>query len=166
MRRQLANIITGSRIAVSLVLMSCQTFGLAFWICYVWCGVSDMIDGPVARKTGSVSRTGSILDSIADLLFVAVCSVKILPLIVLPAWLWIWVALIVVIKIVNLVSGFVCRHKLVMPHTIANKVTGAMLFALPIAIQGLIESIPTIIVCAVATFAAVQEGFFIRNNES
>lgn len=162
MRRHLANIITGSRIAVSVALLFCVPFGITFWICYVWCGVSDMIDGPIARKTGSVSRTGSILDSIADLLFVAVCFVKILPLVIIPTWLWVWVALIAVIKIINLILGFVCQHKLVMPHTTANKVSGLLLFLLPIAYEFVGLEYPAILICLVTSFAAIQEGHLIR----
>lgn len=38
-----------------------------------------MMDGAVARKTGSVSKFGSKLDSVADFVFIVVCLIKILP---------------------------------------------------------------------------------------
>ena len=38
-----------------------------------------MIDGTIARKTGAVSNFGSRLDTIADFVFMLVCSIKILP---------------------------------------------------------------------------------------
>ncbi len=38
-----------------------------------------MIDGTVARKTGTESEFGSKLDSTADLMFVTVCLLKLLP---------------------------------------------------------------------------------------
>ena len=44
---------------------------------------------------------GSILDIIADLLFVACCAIQLLPILSIPSWLWIWAGIIVIIKIVN-----------------------------------------------------------------
>lgn len=161
----LANLLTLSRIAVSVALLFCQPFESLFWAFYAWCGISDMLDGPIARKSKSVSHTGAIFDSIADFIFVVVCCIKMLPEIAVPTWLWVWIAIIAVIKLINVISGFICHHRLVMPHTIANKLTGGLLFALPVVIQFVSLSIPTAVVCAVATFAAVQEGHLIRTTD-
>ena len=161
----LANLLTLSRVVVSVALLFCQPFESLFWAFYAWCGLSDMLDGPIARKSKRVSRTGAILDSIADFIFVVVCCIKILPEISVPTWLWVWIAIIAVIKLINVISGFICHHRLVMPHTIANKLTGGLLFALPVVIQFVSLSIPTAVVCAVATFAAVQEGHLIRTTD-
>ena len=70
--------------------------------------------------------------------------------------------MIVAIKVINQISALVMFKKLVFPHTIANKVTGVLLFVgVPITLW--INSIvPIIIIAVVATFAAVQEGHFIR----
>lgn len=163
MRRYLADIITVSRMLVSLALLPCATFGIAFWCLYAWCGLSDMLDGPIARKTGSASRSGAILDSLADLLFVVVCFVKIVPFVSIPVWLWLWVAVIALIKIANIVVGFAKFRKLVMPHTVANKLTGALLFLLPVAIQFMPHVVPVAVVCAVAMGSAVQEESFVNS---
>ena len=158
----LANLLTISRIIISLAILFCQPYTPCFWACYAWCGLSDMLDGPIARKTGSASRKGAVLDSIADFVFVVVCCVKILPEVTLSTWLWIWIAAIALIKLINVISGFVKHHQLVMPHMLANKITGVLLFAWPVAIQFVSLSVPTAVICAVATFAAVQEGHLIR----
>ena len=52
-----------------------------------------MADGTIARKTKTVSEFGARLDTVADFVFVAVCLVKILPLIHLSVWLWIFIIL-------------------------------------------------------------------------
>ena len=83
-----------------------------------------MVDGTIARKTKSVSETGARLDSVADIVFVAVCFVKIRSLIQFPTWLWIWIGIIATIKIGNVVWGLICNKKLVSMHTILNKATG------------------------------------------
>ena len=62
-------------------------------------GFSDMIDGTIARKTGSESTFCVKLDSIADLIFVIVASIKILPSVSFIPLIWIWTGVIAAIKI-------------------------------------------------------------------
>ena len=47
-------------------------------------------------------------------------------------------------------------------HSFMNKATGALLFLLPLTIPAAPLKYSAIVVCAVATFAAIQEGHFIR----
>ena len=60
--RQTANIITLSRLAAAGVLLFLTPFTPEFYAAYLWCGVSDMIDGTIARKTHSESRLGEKLE--------------------------------------------------------------------------------------------------------
>lgn len=166
MKKGLANALTICRIALSIALLIPATFSPAFFALYVLAGVTDMLDGYIARRTGTQSELGAKLDSIADLILAVVCLVKILPAIAVPTWLWIWVAAIVLVKAANAVSGFVVEKRLVMPHTMANKVAGFVVFLVPFAIPLFGISVPAIIACAIATFAAVQEGHFIRSGRS
>ncbi len=161
-----ANHITFSRIAVSILLLLTDAFSVSFFILYVYCGISDMADGVIARKTDTASQRGANLDSAADIVFVAVCAVKIFPAIRLSYWVWIWIAVIVLIKLTNLISGFVCHKKSVFLHTVSNKVTGLLLFLLPISMQWIEVRYAAAVVCAAATFAAIQEGHLIRTGES
>ena len=69
-----------------------------FWALYAWCGLSDMIDGTIARTLGKESDLGARLDSLSDLVFVASSALTLLPVIRLEAWLIVWVALIGVCK--------------------------------------------------------------------
>ncbi len=125
-----------------------------------------MIDGTVARKTNTVSAFGTKLDTIADIVFVAVCLIKLLPILDIPVWLWIWIAAIALIKVINMISGYVTQKKWIAPHTIMNKVTGALCFLLPLTLSFIDLKYSAIFVCAVATFAAIQEGHFIRMERS
>ena len=121
-----------------------------------------MLDGYLARRLRCESKTGALLDSLADLVFVACCCYKLLPVLAFPKWLWIWGGLIVAIKVINQICALVIYKKCVFPHTIANKATGVLLFVgVPLTL--FLESIvPMILIAVVATFAAVQEGHFIR----
>lgn len=165
MRKQIANIITVCRILGSIQLLFCPVFSACFYGVYLFCGFTDMVDGTVARKTNTASRFGAKLDTAADLIFVSVALVKVLPVIHLQKWLWIWVSIIAVIKIGNIVWSIVAQKRLPALHTIANKITGLFLFLLPLTLYfvGTQYSIP--IVCAMATFSAIQEGYYIGTGQ-
>ncbi len=62
----------------------------------------------------------------------------------------------------NIVSGFAVQKKLVAVHSPMNKATGALLFLLPLTTPVIPLKYAAIVVCAAATFAAIQEGHFIR----
>ena len=158
----MANMVTGCRILCSILLLFFPVFSPWFYILYLTCGFTDMIDGAIARKTNTVSEFGSRLDTVADFLFVVACLVKLLPVIHIPNWLWIWIAVIVVIKLINIISGFVCKKRFVVEHTIMNKVTGLLLFLLPLTSFFMELQYSAIVACCIATFAAIQEGHFIR----
>ena len=118
-----------------------------------------MVDGWLARRLHAESKTGSILDSIADLSFVVCCAIKLLPALSIPSWLWIWSGIIVIIKIVNQIIALTRIKQLCLPHTIANKLTGFLFF---IAVPTINWSIiPIAVVAIIATFAAIQEGYYI-----
>ena len=100
------------------------------------------------------------MDSMADIVFVACCAIRLLSVLEIPTWLWLWTGVIVFIKILNQVSALVVCKRFCFPHTRANKLTGLLLFLAAPAVFWSV--IPVSIVAAIATFAAVQEGHFIR----
>ena len=75
MRKKIANIITFSRILCSVCMLFCPGFSSCFYVMYLFCGFTDMVDGTIARKTKSVSEVGARLDTVGDIVFVAVCFV-------------------------------------------------------------------------------------------
>ena len=159
----MANFITALRILFSLALLFCPAFSPAFYGLYAAAGLTDMIDGPVARKTNTVSAFGSGLDTAADFVLVAVCLLRLLPLLEVPVWLWVWIGLIGLIKAVNVVSGFVVRKRFTAVHTVLNKAVGGLLFVLPLTLSLVDLRYSGAVVCAAATAAAVQEGHLIRS---
>ena len=158
----MANMISAIRIVCSIALLFCPVFSPTFYALYITAGVSDMADGAVARKTGTVSDFGSKLDTAADFVFVAACLIKLIPAIHAPTWLIVWIIVIAVIKAVNLISGYVMRKELVVLHTRMNKVTGLLLFVLPLTLTLFDLRYSGVFVGAVASFAAIQEGHLIR----
>ena len=161
--KYLPNVISVLRIAGSISLLFCDVAGLPFWAVYALCGISDMVDGWLARKLHAETEAGAILDSVSDIVLVACCAIRLLPVLEIPAWLWIWAGAIVIIKMVNQISALIVYKRFCFPHTLANKLTGLLLF---LTVPGMFWSlIPVSIAAAIATFAAVQEGHFIRTKQ-
>jgi len=161
--KHLPNVISVLRIAGSIGLLFCDVAGWMFWALYALCGISDMVDGWLARNLQAESKTGAVLDSVADIVFVACCAIRLFPALKIPVWLWIWAGMIVIIKMVNQVSALVICKRFCFPHTWANKLTGFLLFlTVPTMFWSMI---PISIVAAIATFAAVQEGHYLRTKQ-
>jgi len=164
MKTQIANIITGCRILCSILMLFFRVFSPCFSVLYLFCGFTDMVDGTVARKTNAVSAFGARLDTAADIAFTAAALIKFLPAVHIPGWLWIWIAGIVIIKTGNLALGFLCRKRFVSLHTVMNKVTGLLLFLLPLTLPFPAFLWCAAVVCAIAAFAAIQEGYYIAKD--
>lgn len=103
------------------------------------------------------------MDSVADIGFVICVAIRLLPIMQIPTWLWIWAGVIVTIKIINQASALIVYKRFCFPHTKANKLTGLLLFlTVPTVFWSII---PITVVAGIATFAAIQEGHFIRTNK-
>lgn len=161
-----ANAVTASRVVFAALILFVPAFSAAFYACYLLGALSDVADGIVARALRRQSPFGAALDTVADLLFVAAVLLKIVGSVAVPRWLWLWAALIALIKGVNLLSGFVVCRGFAAVHSVLNKVTGCLLFVLPLAVgvglpQRALDAL-CVLACSVATVAAVQEGHYIR----
>jgi CDP-diacylglycerol--glycerol-3-phosphate 3-phosphatidyltransferase len=164
-KKHIANIITGSRAVFSLPLLFAPLPSAWFYTLYLFCGLSDMIDGTIARKTGSVSKLGTDLDTASDFVFMLVCSIKILPRLHIPVWLWVWIIIIALAKIFNIASVFVRKKKLISIHSVLNKITGSALFFLPLSLTFVETTYSVATICVLATIAATQEVYFIAKGQ-
>ena len=162
MKKQIANIVSSCRILLSITLLFCPVFSVCFYGIYLLCGFTDMVDGTVARKTNAVSEFGAKLDTASDFIFFAVALIKLLPVIHIPKWIWVWIVIIAIIKICNIILGFIYKKKLISLHTVMNKITGLLLFLLPLTLSVIELKNSLIAVCIVATMSAIQEGYYIR----
>ena len=158
----MANLITCIRILCAAALAFLPVLSSSFYAVYLLAGVSDMLDGFIARRTNTASSLGARLDTLADFVFAAVCLIRLLPLFAWPRWLLVWIALIAAIKFVNMISGWIMHRRFVSEHTRLNKLTGLLLFALPLLLPAVDLRFAAGVVCSIATIAAVQEGHYIR----
>ena len=155
--KNVPNILSVLRILLSAILFFLKPFSLLFWIVYFTCGFSDIIDGYIARKTNSTSRLGTILDSIADIVFFSAAMVVFLPAISIPREILVWIALIAFIKIVSLVVAYYKYRTFAILHTYTNKATGFLLFCFPFLYNSIDINILGCVICFIAGIAAIEE---------
>ncbi|MBQ0009929.1 MAG: CDP-alcohol phosphatidyltransferase family protein [Ruminococcus sp.] len=153
----IADIITFSRMLFSLLLLVFPPYSSPFTIFYLLCGVSDVLDGFAARRLHTESEKGAMLDSVTDLFFAVVYAVKILPLLSVPLWIWIWTAIIAVIKVTGILIASKKVHRLEIEHSFGNKLTGVLLFLLPLSVCVADVRCGATLVCAVATVTGIRE---------
>ena len=155
--KHIASLITAGRIVGVFALLLIEPLSLPFFVLYVLCCASDVIDGYVARKTNATSKLGEILDSIADFVLIAVMLVIFIPLIVLERWTLYWITAVAVIRFLSLAVGFVKYRAFASLHTYANKATGIILACFPFFYQFAVLSITAVIICGAATLTALEE---------
>ena len=161
--KRIPDFLSVSRIALCLPLLLVDAMTKPFWVLYLIAGLTDMLDGFLARRWGVESRFGARLDSLADFVFVLAVGYKLFPWLKLPTALWMMIGLIALVKMINAISAFVVKHRIKFLHTKANKLTGFLLFIGMMAIgQSYFVPVAWMIAC-VALFAAIQEGHFIRS---
>lgn len=73
--------------------------------------------------------------------------------------------MIALIKLVNIVIGFVRHHTLTAVHSVINKLTGVLLFILPFTIPIINIRYSAPLVCLVATAAAITESRTVTQTE-
>jgi len=135
--KHIPNIITASRIVCSVFLLLIEPLSLWFFIIYLLCGISDIFDGYIARRTKSISQFGATLDSVADANFIGVLLIIFIPKFQWPLWIVIWVGTIALVRFISLAVGFVKYHTFAFLHTYANKLTGLLLFSFPFSYSAL-----------------------------
>lgn len=123
--KHIPNLISISRIFLSLLLLFLLKNTIVFIIIYLLCGVSDILDGLIARKTNTKSKLGAKLDSVADLVLFGIIIVCMLQLIGkdLREFYPLLIA-ITLIRFINLLIAFYKYHTFLILHTWGNKATG------------------------------------------
>ncbi len=133
--KQIPNVLSISRILISIGLFFFFDNFALFMFFYLLAGLTDMLDGYVARKFNGKSTLGAKLDSIVDLFFYTMLIAYLVtehkemlkPYLVL-------IILVLLFRFINIIFGFIKYKRLIMIHTIANNLTGFFIFLLPILI--------------------------------
>ncbi|AWK52098.1 CDP-alcohol phosphatidyltransferase [Clostridium beijerinckii] len=153
----IANYISISRIFLGLILALLKPLSIEFLVIYSFCGISDILDGFIARKTYTTSKLGEKLDSVADLIMCIVLIIVLYPIINLTVEIIIWIVIIGIIRVMSMTVVFIKYKTFGMLHTYGNKITGVMLFIFPLSLKYLQSDIMVYIVCVLAGISAIEE---------
>jgi len=104
--KEILNYISFSRIILSFILIFVEPLSAAFYAIYIICGLSDIMDGFIARKTGTTSKLGAKLDSIADMIMAAVLLILLSTILNLSTEIVIWIILIGIIRVASIAVAF------------------------------------------------------------
>lgn len=158
-RKNLANIITCTRIIGTVIMAFLPTLSTAFYVVYAYTGATDVADGFVARRLGTVSKFGSKLDSASDLIFYITMMLKILPLLIiyLPRVIMLTIYTIFAFRIALYVIVFVRKHRFQSSHAYLNKATGFLLYFVPFLLKTRYFTFYAGFICAIAAMAALHE---------
>lgn len=149
--------LTLSRIFFAIIMVIAEPFSGMFWICYLWGGLSDILDGFLARRLHLQSDIGAKLDSIADVFFNGALLFIVVANITFPLWMWGCIGIIVVIRLISYSVGFYKYHAFASLHTILNKITGVFLFVFPLFYTWIGVELTGFITCFIALLSAIEE---------
>ena len=133
--KYIPNLITFSRILMTIALIFIEpTLGWIFFIIYCIAGLTDMVDGPLARRIpDGRSKIGTDLDSFADMFLIIVGVFVIMPKMEIWRWLWPLIIFALIFKILSAsLSGLIKHKRILFTHTLANKICAIILFVAPI----------------------------------
>ncbi|MHC1684199.1 MAG: CDP-alcohol phosphatidyltransferase family protein [Clostridiaceae bacterium] len=158
--KPIANYISFSRIVLSLTMFFLKPLSIEFFIVYFLCGLSDVFDGYIARKTNTESKLGAKIDSFADLLMLVILGIVLFPIINLSFSIIVWIAFIAFIRVGSILVVFLKYKTFAIPHTYGNKLTGFVLIVfLPVSLALTRSIIVIYVICLIATISAIEELF-------
>ncbi len=158
-KRNIPNLITSLRILGTICILFITPLKPVYFVIYTATGITDLLDGFFARKLNVSSNFGAKLDSIADLLFYTVNLIKLLPVLIrmLPRFIWIIVAAILILRTVSYIIAAVKFHRFAAHHTWLNKITGASVFLIPYFLITPIGIVFCFVVCLVGILSTVED---------
>jgi phosphatidylglycerophosphate synthase len=165
--RLLPNALSCLRIALSAALPFLANNPWLFAAAYLLCGLTDALDGYIARRFHVESSLGARLDSLGDLVFFAASVYLVWPLLYRAGFVLLCVAAIAIVRIGNIALTRYKFHIWSAMHTVGNKIAGGMIFlALPACV--LLGRIPlwiAIPVCGIALLSALEETVLLLRSD-
>ncbi len=157
--KYIPNVLTTMRLLSAVCLFFVEPLSDTFFIIYTFAGVSDVLDGLIARAAGCTSSLGARLDSMADLCFYAVMLLRILPIVwpIVDLWKWCFVAGIIFVRVISYSIVAIKYKRFSAMHTYLNKVTGLIVFLIPYMIRRPFFSVFCTVICFVAAAATFEE---------
>lgn len=153
------NAVTSVRLVGALAILFLPVPSAAFFTVYTLCGLSDVVDGSIARLLHAESDFGAKLDSVADLTFYAVMLIRLLPELIeaMPSWIWLAVAAVLMLRLCAYLVAALRYHRFAAMHTYLNKLTGFCVFLMPYFLGHGALTVYCIVVCGIGSLASLEE---------
>jgi len=131
--RHIPNCITSLRIVGTAAWLFTEPLSRSFYILYFITGLTDVLDGFIARRLHITSEFGAKLDSVADMLFYTVMLSVMFPALweLLPVGIWYLLGAVLAVRLTSYAVAAIKFHRFASNHTWLNKITGAVVFAIP-----------------------------------
>lgn len=156
MKKHIANTVSLSRVAGAIALFFFSSITKPFLAIYVFCGITDLIDGPIARKTGSTSPLGATLDTVGDVATYLALTKVLATHKLVPGWILVWIISAGIVFGIDAVISRIRLKKFYLPHTWLGKIFGGSVFVLPIAMQFMEGYIWMSVICTIASIHAIE----------
>lgn len=123
---------------------------------YVICGLSDFVDGKLARHLDATSLLGSKLDTVGDILYYIALAKILFVQHQIPIWFYIWIGATVVLFIIAASISKYKFGKFYFIHSFFGKILGVSIFALPFISKMFSVSTGLMVVCSISTIASIE----------
>jgi len=153
----LPNFISLIRILLSLGLIFVKPFSNYFYVIYIVAGISDFLDGFLARKYHLESDFGALLDSIADFIYIIILLIICILHFEWKQWIILWIVGITLIRFTSILVGYIRYKTFCTLHTNMNKLSGLVLFIFPLLLIAIPFNLLIILICLITSVSACEE---------
>lgn len=155
------NLLTALRIVCSSLIFIAPVYTNGFYLLYVVCGITDFLDGRLARRLHAASKSGASLDNIADYSLIASTILKVLPTLKIKAWALIWGICMLAAHISSSIIAWMKFRRIIVLHTLANKLLGGVVYAIPLLAGLGNHTLLISIVCVFMCFSVPEEIYLL-----
>jgi len=167
--RHIPNILSASRIpcAVTLPFLGMMENKLWFLLVFGYIGLSDVLDGKIARKFNWQSKLGGTLDSVGDtvyIVFTIVTAILALEQIVIALYNYIMIGVIFVGRAFNQAFTWKKFRRVGFIHTRLIRLSSVpMYFLIPISIYlGYLPNIPLVVFLSMTAITGLEETWLLH----
>lgn len=128
--RKLINTISVSRIFFGVLMIFCFNNKLLLTSLLILCGLSDILDGYLARKFKLSSNLGAKIDTIADLIVFFIIIYLIIRLMnpyMIGQYL-VYIFIILILRAISVLVVYIKYREFAFLHTILNKIAGLTIY--------------------------------------
>ena len=138
---------------------------MSFWLFYGLAVITDLIDGPIARKLKVNNNFGSTLDTFADMFFAICIMVCLFPILEISTRSYILIGIIFLLKIISLAYAHIKFKAIVSYHTYLIKFSAIFIFAFPFWVLFFDENSIILVLFILQSTVYIEELFITRASE-